>query len=393
MKRASYVRGGLRAAFGLFLVVAVGCSSVPLMMNGGQSGAAEGGPAGVAGADSESGGAAGEPEGGSIRVVNVFDQIPQFGIYTDSDPPDYSPPNGVVSWSHGTEYVRKLSSRQRAQLGADFAVRVSYYAQCDEYDRLGSVFLLLEPTDQGPEPTDPRIELVRFITPFSDFTQGALATLVYPDADARAYSRTLADPTHDVWIGIAGGSNPHAGDACSKQDGALRAGVTAEFARVGFRYSVDLVSTQPSDAGPSLVLPGISKTDVTRVPVEATLSNPGDAISGRVTVIVSGHGSAAGGDEYRYTKDSVTLNGSEIGAFRTKVDCARYAAFSPRGNPNLFEDNQLGNPRNWCPGAVIPAHSFEVQLAPGENTVGVGMVPSEVPEGSYYSVSLAFSSP
>ena len=382
----------LAACVLLRLTGTVGCSSSPLIGSGGEGGAGSDPFDGVAGAV-DAAGAGGEAGDSSTTVVNVFNQMPQFGIYVEADPENYSPPNGVAVWSHGTEFVSKLSDLQQSQLGSDLAVRVSYWAQCDEYDRLGGIFMLLEPKGRSPQPSDPRIELVRFITPFSDFRQGALAKHVYPDADVSAYSQAMADPTHDVWIGIAGGSNPHPGDACSTSDGTPRPGVTADFASIGFKYSVDLVSTQPLERGTSLVLPGISKSDQPLVPVEGTFSNDGDAISGHVTVVVSGHGSADGGDEYLYTHDTVTLNGVEIGSFSTKVNCAPYAQFSPLGNPGIFSNNQIGNPRNWCPGALVPSHTFDGTLAAGDNTVGLAIEPSTVPEGSYYSISITFSAP
>jgi hypothetical protein len=336
--------------------------------------------------------AAGAGPGTGDGVVNVFDQTPQFGIYTDADPQDYTPPAGVLMWNHGTEFVTKLSGKQQRQLGSDLAVRVTYFAQCDEYDRLGGLFFLLEPKDSVPQPGDPRIELVRFITPFSDYEQGELATHVYPDSDISAYAQVLADPSHDVWIGIAGGSNPHAGDACVDEDGSLRAGVTAAFASVGFKYSVDLISTQPLEHASAVAFNALSKTDETEVPIAGTITID-EEIAGRMTVIVSGHGSAAGGDEYRYTHDRVILNGEEIGSFSTETDCAEFAVYSPRGNPGIFTGNQLLNPRNWCPGALVPAHTFEATLTPGDNVVSLDIEPALVPEGSYYATSLTFSSP
>jgi len=383
----------LFACFILSLTAVAGCSSSPLSAPRGDGGATGGDVAGTPGAADAAGAAGEDTRGASTTVVNVFDQIPQFGIYAESDPQDYLPPSGVLSWRHGTEYARRLSPSEQAALGADVAVRVSYWAQCDEYDRLGAAFLLLEPKGRDPEPTDPRIELVRFITPFSDFTQGALGQHVYPDADVSAYYRAMADPARDVWIGIAGGSNPHPGDACSDSDGALRSGVTAEFARVGFRYSVDLISTQPSGDSASLALAGIDENAVKLLPIDGTILNDGNAVAGHVIVIVSGHGSSEGGSEYQSTQDTVTLNGAAIGTFGTEIDCAPYAQFSPRGNPGIFKRGPFGNPRNWCPGALVPAHSFDAELAPGDNSVSLAMVPTSVPEGSYYAVSVAFSAP
>src|SRR5687768_2069854 len=99
-------------------------------------------------------------------TFNVFTQIPQFGIYVYAEP-DYTPPDGVQMWSYGTEFITRLTAEQQAQIGADLAARITYHAQCDNYDRLGGLFFIVKPRGQAPAPTDVRTELVRFITPFS----------------------------------------------------------------------------------------------------------------------------------------------------------------------------------------------------------------------------------
>ena len=129
-------------------------------------------------------------------------------MYSSSNPTNYTPPAGVLMWSYGTIFVTKLDPQQQSLIGADLAARITYFAQCDNYDRIGGVFFVIEPKGQAPQPSDPRIELVRFITPFSDYTEGALATHVLPNGDLSAYANVLADSTHDVWIGIGGGSLP-----------------------------------------------------------------------------------------------------------------------------------------------------------------------------------------
>jgi peptide-N-glycosidase F-like protein len=335
----------------------------------------------------------GAPDAGSGGTggpgsFNLFDQVPQFGIYNSTDP-SYTPPSGILMWSHGTEFVTQLSPAQQAQIGSDLAARITYIAQCDDYDRLGGIFFVLEPKGQAPQPTDARTELVRFITPFSDYRQGTLATHVYPNADLSPFAATLADATHDVWIGIAGGSNPYDGDPCTN------AGVPSDYAAVGFKYSLDFVSTKPlaGGGGASVTLAALGGAQQTATPIAGTFANPGGSVSGHVTVIVSGHGSAAGGDEYRYTQDTLTLNGQQIGAFSTQIDCAPYAQFSPRGNPGIFRNNTTNNPRNWCPGALVPSHSFAASLTPGSNAVTLAITPGQVPSGSYYATSLTFSAP
>jgi hypothetical protein len=326
-------------------------------------------------------------DAGNAATFNVFDQIPQFGIYVGHDPADYTPRTGVLMWSYGTVFVTKLSATQQSQIGADLAARITFLAQCDNYDRLGGIFVLLEPRGQTPQPSDPRIEIVRFITPFSDYTQGALATHVYPNADISPYAQALADTSNDVWIGIAGGSNPYGGDPCT----ALDAGV--DFSAIGFKYSLDFVSTTALTPGPSTTLVAVSDVSETTVPVAGTFASDGGALSGTVTVIVSGHGAGAGGDEYEFTQDTVSVNGASVGSFSTQIDCASYAQFSPDGNPGIFQGNTTNNPRNWCPGAFVPAHTFPAMLNVGANTVSLGITPSAVPSGSYFATSITFSTP
>jgi len=361
---------------------------------GGASGAGGLGAAAGASAAAGRGGEGGRSTGGAGGTVagvpatfKIFDQIPQFGMYATSNPSNYTPPTGVLMWNYGSFFVAKLSATQQAQIGSDLSARITYHAQCDNYDRLASVFFLLEPKGQAPKTTDPRIELVRFITPFSDYNRGALATHVYPNADIATYATTLADQSRDVWIGIGGGSNPYDGDPCTN------AGVAPEFRAIGYKFSLELVSSKPLAGGPATTLTGIYYVPATTIPVTATLDNPGGSVTGHVTVIVSGHGSAAGGDEYRYTQDTVTVNGTQVGAFSTMINCASFASFSPDGNQGIFQNNTGGNPRNWCPGALVPSHTYPVTLTAGANRVSLGISPSDVPSGSYYSTSINFSSP
>lgn len=321
-------------------------------------------------------------------AVKVFDQIPQFGMYATAEPTNYTPPAGVLMWNYGSFFVTRLTDAQQGHIGADVAARITYHAQCDNYDRLASVFFLTMPKGQAPKPTDPRVELVRFITPFSDHTRGALATRVYPDVDVSTYAHALADASRDIWVGIGGGSNPYDGDPCTN------ANVSPEFRAIGYKFSLELVSTkpQPSGGAPTVTLPGIYYVAATTVPVAAMFDNPGDELVGRITVIVSGHGSAAGGVEYRHTQDTVSVNGKQVGTFGTEVDCAPYASLSPDGNQGIFRNNtSTANPRNWCPGAVVAPRSFPATFTAGRNTVSLGVSPADVPSGSYYSTSITFT--
>jgi hypothetical protein len=216
--------------------------------------------------------------------------------------------------------------------------------------------------------------------------RGALATYAFPKADISTYAHTLADPAQDVWIGIAGGSNPYDGDPCTNTS------QPASFKDVGHLYSLELASTLPLTAATSTTLTALYNVSAMQVPVEGTFDASVE-LTGRVSVIVSGHGAESGGDEYLHTEDRVSLNGKEVGSFSTQIDCASFAKFSPDGNQGIFRNNGSNNPRNWCPGALVAPHTFAATLMPGLNTVRLDIDPSQVPSGSYYATSIGFSSP
>jgi peptide-N-glycosidase F-like protein len=325
---------------------------------------------------------------GTPGSFTVFDQIPQFGMYVMMEPANYTPPPGVLMWSYGTEFVKKLTREQKRSIGSDLGARITYHAQCDEYTRLGHVFAVLLPVDQVPTKDDPRLEIARFVTPFSDYTRGPLATYVFPSADLSAFAQALADPRWDTWIGISGGSNPRDDDACMGRS------QSADFRAIGFMYSLELVSTTPLSRASSVALSALYYVSARAVPVVGSFTyDASDTIAGRVLVAVTGHSSGSPGVEGMTTRDTVILNGAEIGAFETKVDCEPYAPYSPDGNPALFLNNTTTNPRNWCPGALAPAHNFAATLHRGSNSVNLNMMPSTVPSGSYYPTSITFCSP
>ena len=315
---------------------------------------------------------------GTPGTFTPFKQIPQFGVYVNA-PPDYTPPPNIVMWDYGTVFLTQLTARDQNRIGSDVAANVTYLAQCDNYDRQGSLFAIIKPHGVPPAETDPRIELVRWITPFSDYTQGQYATHAYPPATLAPYAGMLTDTTQDVWIGIQGGSNPYGGDPCTN------AHVSPKFASIGFKYTISLSSTQPYTPLSAGVSAPIPVADYTAVPVIGTAPSAVTG-AGTLTIIISGHGSNAGGDEYRHTNDTVKVNGAVIAKFSTEIDCAPYAQFSPDGNPGIFRNNLTSNPRNWCPGALVPSHSASANVA-AKNKVSIDMDYKNVPDGSYYETS------
>jgi hypothetical protein len=220
-----------------------------------------------------------------------------------------------------------------------------------------------------------------------------------------------------VWIGMGGGSYPNYPNAPGQFNPCTGRQVPpgSDLLEVGFSYSLDFVSTMPLTPGAAMAISAftlpatgpdagaahsISNVPLTSTPIEGTITNPGTtSVSGHVTIIISGHGAAQGGDEYEYTQDTVELGsldphgGTELGTFSTMIDCAPYAAASPDGNPGIFQGGTTNNPRSWCPGSLVSSHTFPATLAPGSNDVVLSVTPGQVPSGSYFQTSITFTSP
>ncbi|WP_266159557.1 discoidin domain-containing protein [Dyella silvatica] len=327
----------------------------------------------------------GTQPGGSVAV---FDQIPMYGIYTSSDPVGYTPPTGVLMWNRGTEFVRKLSSDEKTLLGDDLRVRVTYHAQCDNYDRIGTVFYISMPQGQAPIATTPRITLQDFITPFSDYWQGSKATYVYNDGNLASYADAMSDPDRDIWVGIGSGSNPYGGDPCDSHSN-----LSADFKAVGFTYSLSLISSQTETALDRNIDTMLSGSNETSSQISAsTVTQSVTNHSGDIALVIGAYGASDGGEEYSNTSVDVTVNGTKVGSLNTAVDCADLGQYSPDGNPGIFQNNTQGNPRNWCPGGIIATHYFPVSNLSAEQDVSVSLDigrPSPYTSDSYYRTSLS----
>ncbi|MGJ7904432.1 discoidin domain-containing protein [Lysobacter sp. 1R34A] len=325
----------------------------------------------------------------SEKLVQVLDQVPQFGIYRSTEPTTYTPPAGVLMWKRGTEYARKLSDAEKARIGDDVALRITYHAQCDPYDRFASAFFISTPKGVTPTVDTPRVTFTDFISPFSDMWQGSKAPRVYPDAPMNPYAAALANPDRDVWVGISGGANPqYGGDACEQH------GVTdPAIAEVGFKYSLALVSTQALTPGSDPDVIGLLSRSSEKDDsiATATVSHTANLGIATLAVSIAGYGASSGGQEYTHTNIAVKLNGAQIAAFSTRTDCASYEQFSPRGNPGIFRNNTTTNPRSWCPGALVPMRYFDLGNIAGKTLqVGLGVGnPSPWTADSQYVTSVS----
>lgn len=328
----------------------------------------------------------------TVTTTNVLTQAPQFSIYSDDLPPLYTPPPGIVLLRGNESWytLTKLSPAQQAQLGADLSAKVTKFAGCDAFDRIEKIVYIAKEPGAVPTQADfpNAIEIARFMTTFSTYNRDSNpAPYVSPLMDVSAFAPHLADPTRDIWVGFAGGSYPTYPNGsgtynpCWSSGGVQTPnlpsapyppGLTTEqaqaiFARTGFSFSLDFVSTQPPgplapypamtfSMGDPVVPEGSDRMYLGGV-LQVPLLEPGiTAVWGSLHVIVTMHG---GNSEYGFSTDnSVQLNGAYVGdPFSTQTNCNSFigTAINPLNGSISSGTNGANpsNPRNWCPGGPV----------------------------------------
>jgi hypothetical protein len=351
--------------------------------------------------------------------ISVLSKAPQFGMYRSNLPAGYTPPDGVVvlrGSANAWYTLTKLTTEQQLELGSDLQAKVTYYGGCDSYDRIESIVYVVKAPGVKPTIDDlgGSIEMARFMSPFNYYDQLS-SIYTYPLMDASMYASNLADTTHDIWVGIAGGSNPTytPADGYQKCWDANNNPITniplqtfplnvseAQAPYVGFSFSLDFVWSKPVVAPSSkaaipaaLSAPTPSATQDAATPlfINGKLnvplqSNGAKTITGTINVIITSHGSRTGGREYGYnTGNTLSINAVRVGnAFSTQVDCTAFAtskinplnrgleqgttsssiassivgALIPPFIPSVsvtIPFSSASNPRNWCPGAPVRA--------------------------------------
>ncbi|HUD40893.1 MAG TPA: hypothetical protein VMR06_02730 [Dokdonella sp.] len=328
----------------------------------------------------------------TVTTTNVLTQAPQFSIYSDDLPPLYTPPPGIVLLRGNESWytLTKLSPAQQAQFGADLSAKVTKFAGCDAFDRIEKIVYIAKEPGAVPTQADfpNAIEIARFMTTFSTYNRESNpAPYVSPLMDVSAFAPHLADPTRDIWVGFAGGSYPTYPNGsgtynpCWSSGGVQTPnlpsapyppGLTTEqaqaiFARTGFSFSLDFLSTEPPGppapgpalnaalAAPTGPAGGASLTIAGTIDVP----DPGDgrtAVDGTLHLIVTTHG---GNSEYGFSTGNVlSANGAPVGdAFSTQTNCNSFigTAINPL-NGNISSGTNganPSNPRNWCPGGPV----------------------------------------
>ncbi|AZA84743.1 hypothetical protein C1637_18335 [Chryseobacterium lactis] len=288
-------------------------------------------------------------------------------------------PPGLIRLGN-TRYSRKLTDNELNSFQSKITINVKIGALCDNYDRLGEVFLTLVPKNQTTYTMDDsnikRIEVARYITPFMN--KNVPPTEVpYTYDVSNLYSifhDTQLRNTYDIYMELDVFGVPYAANnevvGCNSRNDVFTGTLTLSSNNIG----------SPSDYNtlvPILTynrLNNYNSTDVTGETVRITTFNlPNPVSNARFFVISTPHGGNPGGEEYNRRQNYTYLDDVQVLTYTPGgVSCEPYRIYNTQGN-RIYgftprTDWTLWN--NWCPGAAVPIREFTVSnMAAGNHTL------------------------
>ncbi|MDR6459641.1 hypothetical protein J2786_002748 [Chryseobacterium vietnamense] len=280
-------------------------------------------------------------------------------------------------------YTRKLTDAELDAFKAKIAMRVTIAALCDNYDRLGEVFLAMVPKNQSTytvdDPNIKRIEVGRYITPFMNKNKTP-SEVPYTYDVSNLYSifhDTALRGQYDLYMELDVFGVPYAAQTqvsgCANRIDVFSGTLTF--------FSTDTGAT-PSDTN-TLVpilsynsLNNYNSTDVTGETVRiVTFNLPSPVTNARFFVISTPHGANSGGEEYVRRQNYTYVDDVQVLTYTPGgISCEPYRVYNTQGNgiygssPKTFANWTSWN--NWCPGNSVPIREFAVpNLTTGSHTL------------------------
>lgn len=291
-------------------------------------------------------------------------------------------PSGLTRLNNA-RYTRKLTDAELDSFKAKIAMRVTIGALCDNYDRLGEVFLAMVPKNQSTytinDANVKRIEIGRYITPFMNKNRTP-SEVPYTYDISNLYSvfhDTALRNAYDFYMELDVFGVPYA--AQTQVSGC--SGRIDVFSGTLTFFSTDTGAT-PSDSNnliPILSynrLNNYNSTDVTGETVRiVTFNLPNAVTNARFFVISTPHGANSGGEEYIRRQNYTYIDDVQVLTYTPGgISCEPYRVYNTQGNgiygatPKTFADWTSWN--NWCPGNAVPIREFTLlNLAAGNHTL------------------------
>ncbi len=344
-------------------------------------------------------GTTGEPPPLDPVELTVIKEVTFYDGYAETV--DEPVPEGVIRHSNAL-YATKLSDEELASIQGVLTMRVYIGALCDNYDRIGGVFLSLVP--KGEETYTPsevtRFEIARFITPFMDMNKEP--DVVPYSFDLGNLVPTLTDSAlqeqYDFWVelsvfGVPYAANTEVAGCAGRNDvflGAVYLDSNSDAAPQAFDFTTPLATYVAFNNYQEGATDELGET---RKTIEFTLDE--DTVETQLVLITSNHGANQGGEEYIRREHYVGVDNKLVHQYKPGRDsCEPWRMYNTQGNgiygPSPKSDAAWQSFSNWCPGDVIDTriiplgamdagpHEFVIEVPDATFVGGEGNFPLSV---------------
>ncbi len=316
----------------------------------------------------------------TTTMTNLISQAVYYDGY--AAPVSTPVPSGLIRLGN-TRYAKKITDAELDSFKAKIAMRVSIGALCDNYDRLGEVFLAMVPKNQPTYTMDDanvkRIEVGRYITPFMNKNRTPTEVPYTYDISNlyNVFHDTTLRNTYDMYMELDVFGVPYA--AQTQVQGCT--GRIDVFSGTLTFFSTDVGAT-PTDYNTLVPLLSYSRvnnynsTDVTGETVRIVSFNlPNPVTNAHFSVISTPHGANEGGEEYIRRQNYTYVDDVQVLTYTPGgISCEPFRVYNTQGNgiyggaPSSFAEWTAWN--NWCPGNSVPIRGFTIpSMTAGNHTL------------------------
>ncbi len=321
-----------------------------------------------------------------LVTFTLFNEILFYDGYAENV--DEPVPTGIYRISN-SKYVSKLTEENINKIGDKLYLEIIVKAACDNYDRIGNVFLSLVNKGENYDKNNlvSTIELARFITPFMDKnkTPNQVPYKFEINNIAKLLNDSEISSKYDFWIEFDILGVPYAANtqisACAGKN-------------YTFYGTLKLVSSQHlKDTSNQIFVPIASfvsfnnykDTDVLGQTIRSfNIEIPSSTKNAELYLITSNHGSNAGGEEYNRRVHNIYFDGNLIDSYIPGgKSCEPFREYNTQSNgiygATPRTDSEWASFSNWCPGDVILIRIFDLgNLNSGNHTFKI-----EVPDAEF----------
>lgn len=324
----------------------------------------------------------------SPTEVTLFNKIVFYDGYATTV--NHPVPDGIIRKSNAS-YVTKLTEEHIASISNKLKIQVTIGALCDNYDRIGGVFINMvnKGTPFSVANVQKRIEAGRFITPFmnKNISPTEVQYLFNTDNIALILNDPAINDAYDIWMELNVFGVPYAANTqvagCSGRNDV-------------FEGTLKLLSTQQNYTHTNQLLTPIvtysemnnyqtGATDIIGQTVRSFNINLSSSVSNaKLYVTTSNHGANSGGEEYNRRQHFIYFDNQLVSTYTPGgKSCEPYRPFNTQANgiygntPMTLEE--WASFSNWCPGDIIPIRVFAL----GNLTSGSHSFKIEVPSAQF----------